>query len=138
MEKIKPIFQDLAQPGLLNKCLHGRTQNPNESVNSVIWTRIPKTVFVGINTLHFGVYNAVATFNEGNIVKYQVLQELVMSAGSRTIEAMLHFDKDRLRNAENKLQNLFRRATQHRAAKRKLLAENEEEEENPSYGAGLF
>jgi hypothetical protein len=44
---IKPIFQSLAHPDLLKKCLHGRTQNPNESFNNVIWTRIPKNVFVG-------------------------------------------------------------------------------------------
>ncbi|GFV32518.1 hypothetical protein TNCV_1054991 [Trichonephila clavipes] len=36
--------------GLIEKCLHGRTQNPNESFNKCIWERIPKTVFVGIET----------------------------------------------------------------------------------------
>ncbi|GFU86667.1 uncharacterized protein TNCV_2880871 [Trichonephila clavipes] len=50
---------------LLKKCLRGRTQNPNESFNKCIWERIPKTVFVGIETLKFGVMDAVICFNDG-------------------------------------------------------------------------
>ncbi|GFS97164.1 uncharacterized protein TNCV_1921111 [Trichonephila clavipes] len=52
---------------LLKKCLHGRTQNPNESFNKCIWERIPKTVFVGIETLKFGVMDAIICFNDGYI-----------------------------------------------------------------------
>ncbi|GFX81668.1 transposable element Tc3 transposase [Trichonephila clavipes] len=54
--------------GLIEKkCLHGRTQNPNESFNKCIWERIPKTVFVGIETLKFGVMDAVICFNDGYV-----------------------------------------------------------------------
>ncbi|MBP1527417.1 MAG: hypothetical protein H9Q66_05815, partial [Spiroplasma ixodetis] len=67
IHEIKPIFKDLADPELLKKCLHNSTQNANESVNSVIWTRLPKTAFVQLNTLKFGVYEAIASFNKGNI-----------------------------------------------------------------------
>lgn len=69
MDKIKPVLVHLSQTKLLKKCLHGRTQNPNESVNNVIWNRLPKSVFVGIKTLHFGAYEAVASLNDGYIVK---------------------------------------------------------------------
>lgn len=51
MEHIKPIFRDLASPDLLSKCLHGKSQNVNESLNSVIWNRLPKTVFVGLHIM---------------------------------------------------------------------------------------
>ena len=34
---IKPVYVDLTKPEILQKCLHGRTQNPNESFNSTIW-----------------------------------------------------------------------------------------------------
>ena len=51
LEEIKPIFRDLSDSALLTKCLHGHTQNPNESFNNCIWVRIPKTVFVCLNTL---------------------------------------------------------------------------------------
>ena len=39
---IKPIFIDLSSDELLSKCLHGRTQNANESLNQVIWKRCPQ------------------------------------------------------------------------------------------------
>ncbi|GFS48717.1 uncharacterized protein TNCV_3444411 [Trichonephila clavipes] len=38
VEAMRPVFRDLANPELLKKCLHGGTQNPNESVNNVICT----------------------------------------------------------------------------------------------------
>lgn len=52
MDFIKPVFKSLSDRSLLRKCLHGQTQIPNESVNSVMWARLPKIGFVGIKTLH--------------------------------------------------------------------------------------
>ncbi|GFW85828.1 uncharacterized protein TNCV_854771 [Trichonephila clavipes] len=43
--------RDLYDPTLLRKCLHGKTQNPNESVNETIWTLIPRSTFAEIKTL---------------------------------------------------------------------------------------
>ncbi|GFT49937.1 uncharacterized protein TNCV_4175721 [Trichonephila clavipes] len=42
VEAIRPIFRDLSDPELLKKCLQGSTQNPNESISNVIWSRIPQ------------------------------------------------------------------------------------------------
>ena len=39
---IKPIFLDLSNETLLKKCLHGKTQNANEALNNLIWTKCPK------------------------------------------------------------------------------------------------
>jgi hypothetical protein len=50
MDAIKPVFRDLAGVDILKRCLYGTTCNINERVNSVIWTRIPKTVFVRLDT----------------------------------------------------------------------------------------
>ncbi|GFV48569.1 uncharacterized protein TNCV_5068541 [Trichonephila clavipes] len=35
--KVKKVFRDLTENDLLKKCLHGRTQNPNESFNKCVW-----------------------------------------------------------------------------------------------------
>ena len=40
--QVKPIFVNLSEDDLLEKCLHGKTQNQNESFNGMIWQRIPK------------------------------------------------------------------------------------------------
>ncbi|GFW54485.1 uncharacterized protein TNCV_1608491 [Trichonephila clavipes] len=66
--KVKKVFRDLTEKDLLKKCLHGRTQNPNESFNKCIWERIPKTVFVGIETLKIGVMDDVICFNDGYVI----------------------------------------------------------------------
>lgn len=55
MEEIRPICEALFNDFLLSKCVHGGTQNVSESLNSVIWSRIPKKVFVRISTLKLRV-----------------------------------------------------------------------------------
>jgi hypothetical protein len=40
MDAIKPVFRDLAGVDPLKKYFHEKTQDPNEYVNSLIWTRI--------------------------------------------------------------------------------------------------
>ncbi|GFX75723.1 uncharacterized protein TNCV_2082341 [Trichonephila clavipes] len=54
VEAMRPAFRDLANPELLKKCLHGGTQNPKESVNNVIWSRVPKKTFVQLEVLSLG------------------------------------------------------------------------------------
>ena len=44
--KLKPILEDLSHEDMLKKCLHGLTQNQNESFNAMIWDRIPKSRYV--------------------------------------------------------------------------------------------
>ena len=63
--KIRPIFEELSKDSELEKCLHGKTQNNNESFNGTIWELIPKNNYVSRPTLEFGVYDAVANFNIG-------------------------------------------------------------------------
>ena len=65
MDASKPVLRDLASVDLLKRCLCGTTQNTFECVNSVIWTRIHKTVFVRLDTIEFGLYDAVFCFNDG-------------------------------------------------------------------------
>lgn len=50
MNCVKPMYEDLSKVILLERCLHGKTQNPNERLIGVIWQRLPKTVFVGFQT----------------------------------------------------------------------------------------
>jgi hypothetical protein len=78
MDAIKTVFRDLAGVDPLKKCFHGKVHNLNERVNSVIWTRISKTVFVGLDALKFGVHDAVFCFND----EVQNLKILGMRSGS--------------------------------------------------------
>ncbi|GFU67522.1 uncharacterized protein TNCV_1600041 [Trichonephila clavipes] len=85
--KVKKVFRDLTED-LLKKCLHGRTQNPNESLSKCIWERIPETVFVGIETLKFGVMDAVICFNDGYVSRIKVFEALGIKPGYNTERAL--------------------------------------------------
>ena len=44
---LKPIYDWLGSPALLEKCIDGYTQNANEALHSVIWRLCPKKLFLG-------------------------------------------------------------------------------------------
>lgn len=136
MNKIKPIFRDLSNPTLLRRCLHGKTQNPNESFNNVVWSRIPKRVFVGIDTLKIGVWNAVVTYNSDYLGRIKVLQDLAGDAGPNCVVGLKVLDKQRLRRADKQAEELVKKARMVQRNKKRKLEEDEENEEEV-YGPGI-
>lgn len=60
IKEVKPEYVRLTEDNLLKKYLHGKTRNQNESLNGMVWQRIPKEVYVGSETLQLGLYDAVA------------------------------------------------------------------------------
>lgn len=74
MLEIRHIFKDLSTEFSLSKCVpastecarrcvHGGSQNVGESLNSVIWNRIPKIFLKGVcedKYTQFGMYDAIA------------------------------------------------------------------------------
>ena len=56
--------------------MKGKTQNANESLHSVIWSRCPKTVFVGVRRVCGAVASASAGFNEGTSHISQVMANI--------------------------------------------------------------
>ncbi|GFX71216.1 uncharacterized protein TNCV_3409861 [Trichonephila clavipes] len=99
VEAMRPIFRDVSHPDLLKKCLHGKTQNPNESFHNVVWSRVPKATFVQIETLSLGVYDAVCSFNDGNVSKLKMLQKMGVEPGEFSVSAMKLLDRERLMKA---------------------------------------
>ena len=92
-DAIKPVFMDLSDDNLLTKCLHGQTQNNNESLNGVIWKRCPKDVFVGRSTLEMGVASAVISFNDGQSGILKVMENLENELGIVMKEVILELKK---------------------------------------------
>lgn len=141
MLRIKEIFKDLSDPQLLIKCLHGKNQNCNESLNSLIWSRLPKTIFLkSLDTIKFGFYEAVSCFNQGNITKCLVFKKLSIDCGVNCAKTMMKLDRERVRKSERAVTELAKKARQRREfGKRKLEEELKEAEDpdHPSYGAGM-
>lgn len=111
MEEIRPIFKDLSNPVLLRKCLHGGTQNSNESLNSVIWSPVPKCTFVMKQTLEFGGYEAVACFNMGNVARCKILKKLGISPGKSFVNTMKNSDLLRIRKAEKAISEIEKKVS---------------------------
>ena len=141
MTAIKPTFKELSNPQLLAKCLKGKTQNPNESLNSVIWTVIPKRVFVTLQTLRYGIFAAVCVFNDGFISKVKIMEHLGLNPGKTLVKAMHRLETIRLRKAEKAVTDLEIKIRKARALKKRKLEdlfEEQEDPDNPSYSAGHY
>lgn len=100
MDEIKPIFRSLSDPELLRRCLLEKSQNINESLNNVIWSRLPKRTFVNLSTLRFGTFEAVLSFNDGGISKCKIFEQLGLKVGRYLIAAKKQQDEERVRKAE--------------------------------------
>ena len=78
----------LSDNSILEKYLHGNTQNRNEALNGMVWQRVPKEVYVGREILDMGLYHAVAHFNIGTSAVLRlfdvlgILQESLMKLGA--------------------------------------------------------
>ena len=59
-----PIYEKLSDPNLLKRMIRGRTQNANESLHNVIWSRCPKTIFLGKHKLHGAVATAISSLQD--------------------------------------------------------------------------
>ncbi|GIY65045.1 hypothetical protein CEXT_424691 [Caerostris extrusa] len=65
-------------------------QSPNESANNAIWSRVTKTVFVSIQTLIFGGFDAVSCFNVGNITKCHILTKTGIPPGYHSLTVTIN------------------------------------------------
>lgn len=64
-EAVMPVCKRLSDTELLKRCQSCLTQNANEALHNVLWSKVPKTIFVGNGRLDLGVTQAVGEFNIG-------------------------------------------------------------------------
>lgn len=117
------------------------TQNISESLNNVIWSRLPKRVFVRLNTLKLGVFDAISYYNMGNISKCLVFKLMGLQAGENCVTAMKVLDIRRIKKADKAIDELQKKCRQEINLKRRQLEDEFEEVEgvdNPSYAAGCY
>ncbi|GFX84383.1 uncharacterized protein TNCV_4134931 [Trichonephila clavipes] len=81
---------DLCDQNLQRKCLHGKTQNYNESFNNVVWSIIPKETFVEL--LRLRLYIAIILFNSGFTGLLNLLQKSGLELGPEMKEYVWYLD----------------------------------------------
>lgn len=53
LQLIKGVYRELNKPELLQRCLRGMTQNPNESLHPKVWRKISKDRYCGLRRVTF-------------------------------------------------------------------------------------
>ena len=135
---IKPIFIDLSADSLLTKCLHGGTQNNNESINNVIWKKCPKQTHVSKKILEIGVSSAILEFNEGTAGIFSVFLKLGIHTGKYMNKATSVSNATRISSAlKSSKQGLVRRKKL-RAIKKGFSDKEKETEQVDSYISGAY
>ncbi|GFW58754.1 uncharacterized protein TNCV_379371 [Trichonephila clavipes] len=135
---IKPVYMDLCDRNLLKKCLHGKTQNPNESFNAILWQILPKEVFVEHQTLRLGAYIAVVEFNNGFQGLISILNEMGIVSGYYTIRGQKIFDNERIEDSKRHSLPTAKTCRRKLRAIRKKRNIKIEEEEGITYKTGEF
>ena len=137
-DKVLPVFRELAKDELMEKCIHGKTQNANESLNSLIWQRCPKTYFAGRKSVEIAAASAVIHFNDGPLAVHNVLSRLGVIKGYYTIVGSDKKCKKRKRKLEVKNTEKSKRRRKTLRAMKKGWQDKEMEEEGDTYGSGNF
>lgn len=138
VEEILPIYQDLTSGPELERSVDCYTQNPNECLNGVIWSRIPKETFVGRTTLRLGVALAASQFNDGKQSILSLLQKQSINPGIYTTAAASNIDIRRIQNSDAKSSEKGKKERAHHRAVRKRFKDRTEMQEGTLYESGAF
>lgn len=138
MNVVKPVYMELCEQSLLNKCLHGMTQNNNESFNGVLWQILPKSTFIEIKTLQLGAYLAVLQFNKGMKSVIEVLEAMGIETGKHTLKGLNLIDIERINDSRRHSLPDAKIIRKKLHAKRKNKYVRNNEVEGSSYEAGGF
>ncbi|KAL8558235.1 hypothetical protein ACOMHN_040934 [Nucella lapillus] len=81
---IVPVYKKLADPELLKRCTHSKTQNANESLHGVIWSRCPKDNFASRAKVEMATILAVGEFNMGSTASHNFMASQGLTVGRHT------------------------------------------------------
>ncbi|GFU19001.1 uncharacterized protein TNCV_2347721 [Trichonephila clavipes] len=133
-----PVFADLSHPALLKKCLGGKTQNPNESLNSLIWKFCPKTIGSSLQIAEIAANLATSVFNDGNQILITILEKFGLKIKRNVCVSLAERDNRRIFTSRQR-----RLASSFEARRAKKIKKSKEielfhEQEGISYDPGAF
>ena len=132
--ELKPIFERLSETSLLERCQKGLTQNQNESLNNILWSKCPKRVFCGQTKLKSAASLSVLTWNCGAAGQGKVLEEVGLpNIGINTLRGY------RIENA-TRVQDVGRKCKSSYLKRRKVLRQERKKctKKGQSYMPGGF
>jgi len=138
INQVKGEYEKLTDEKELAKCLHGLTQNANESFNSLIWERAPKSRYCSLSTLEICVYDAVSYFNYGAKSVIDTLKLLHIDAGKFTKLMASDANITRMYNAAYKDKDSSKLRRKIIRGLKKKKSDNLRNKEGVTYEAGGF
>ena len=139
LQLLKPIFRRLSDCAVLLRCLPGYSQNQNECLNSVVWSKAPKHKFKGPKAIEMAGMSAVLQFDCGQSGRQEVMELADIPHGHHTVQGSDKKDRKRVYGATRDANEVQKHI---RIAKRqaKLVREQEAvaKEGSPSYASGAF
>ncbi|CAM4622574.1 unnamed protein product [Leuciscus chuanchicus] len=136
-QKLIPVYHRMSSDSLLQRMQHGGTQNVNECLNSVIWARCPKTVFVGKSKVEAAASMAISTFNEGASAMLAIMDKLWLESTVITVTTIRESDMLRITKAESIQSESVKRCRKTLSTAKKLKMHQQERGEGSTYGAGM-
>ena len=114
--------------------MHGLTQNPCESINSLVWQRCPKENFSGRDCLDFALADAVLHFNNGKKGHCEIFPLMGLKVGVHSYYE--NSDSRRICASAKKSTEKEKKIRQAKRAKRKKLEDAYKQIEGSVYSAG--
>ena len=111
------------------------TQNANESINSVVWSILPKAKYHGYRSVRGAAAIATIFFNRGRSGLVKFFDKVGISVTEELLGALLGKDCRRIEKAEN---NTQRRDIIKRQKDQQRIHAQVIEDEEMDYTAGMF
>ncbi|GFR87173.1 hypothetical protein ElyMa_006069600 [Elysia marginata] len=132
-EHVRPIYERLTRPDLLERCLLGATQSANKSLHSLIWAKCPKHNFTGYKRVQIATTLAVGEFNAGSVLTRQLMSAIGCRINSVTVEMGCKRDRQRIARAEEAQRDVAKQ----RREKRKLAQAKRQQEGVAAEGSSV-
>ena len=137
-DEIKFVFDALSKESLLVLCLHGVTQNQNESFNGLIWQCGPKITHSGLHTVDLATHLAIGIFHDGTKKIFNILKELGVEPGTLCRKLCTRIDEEGKYHATNKSTDKAKKRRKTIRNRKKGYSEVQKVREEVQYDAGAF
>ncbi|GAB0086469.1 LOC108005992 [Sergentomyia squamirostris] len=137
LKAIKPLYDELSNDILLERCLGGFTQNNNESLNQLIWKITPKILPAGSKVVDIAAWIAACIFNEGTKALLSFMSKMDIKLGPNCHMYAQIEDKNHIRLAEWKTKSTTKEERTRRRQERKDALDIATDAGPLLYGAGI-
>ena len=139
IQKIREVLNTYASPEFCSHLTLGLTQNANESLHNMIWSRCPKNVYVSPRSIRISTALAILTFNETELSLFGIMTDLGLSPSRRVFRSIycrvMKLQSSRVSQAKTNTKRRRRRLKLAKESREKALLRSEG---GSSYKSGHF